>query len=102
MIHIPTVTVGVCAAHCMIFPPQQRELEIMILLSQIWICRGPKFCHRMKEGWHTSWASRQKRCVQSSVLCCSLRLQIGGSKKARAGSTGLAVPVTLVFRPGIT
>jgi hypothetical protein len=41
MIHIPTVTVGVCAAHCMIFPPQQRELEIMILLSQIWICRGP-------------------------------------------------------------
>ena len=39
MIHIPTVTVGVCAAHCMIFPPQQRE--IMILLSQIWICRGP-------------------------------------------------------------
>jgi hypothetical protein len=37
-----------------------------------------------------------------AVLRPLLLFQIGGSKKARAGSTGLAVPVTLVFRPGIT
>jgi hypothetical protein len=46
-------------------------------------------------------AAEEMRAVLRPLLLFAI-FQIGGSKKARAGSTGLAVPVTLVFRPGIT